>query len=284
LDEAQRCPRIVRRCIDLLIHQILSFRHRILFTITGLTNKQLTEAINDGTKVNNIVLPLLTRPAVETLLSQFLKNTGFMATAKSCSLCGGWEVCRGFSSISSSVVSRTHPRPTLSALAEFLNRPGWQCLLDVVTATQADIGGRAVTAVSTDSMPRVALQRMWSLGYPRWQLALMWSCPLDGVWLGAQALALLYFQPTNYCAGIVRLPPVMLALAQTKSATDSGCPPRFPALARPSAYSSVSRNETLAVSVILHKLAAFSLTTDFISLRNLFGAGVLGDDLPEAVK
>lgn len=270
LDEAQLCSQnLLQGAIALFSEALLTRDQRVFLVITGLPSAEVEQALRWTSVASlDIVLPLL---ALKHMVEIVADLVGVVSDEVPLGICNALWMLGGVPRFLEFFLEAAARKAgveieNVESTWAWLQRATLPDLSEVVQMTSRCLYHRADTpvcildalfslAVSERSVPLTCLL---DIGHPTWTVA------------RAQNARLVYWEGVPGGDGPVRMPPILLHLAHMAAGPSSG--PRIVPLSRPGASLTSGDNESLAISVFMHRLRAAQIAkVDAVQLSEIVG-------------
>lgn len=262
LDEAQLCShRFLQGAIALFSDALLTRGQRVFLVITGLPSAEVEQALRWTSVASlDIVLPLLDLEHMVEIIADLVgvaPSSIPVGVRNALWMLGGVPRFLEYFMDAASRKAGVSTRLTrgVQSTWDWLQRASLPDLSEVVLMTSLELYRPADTpscildalfslAVSGRHVP---LSCVLNRGHPSWTVA------------RAQNARLVYWEGVPGGDGPIRMPPILLHLAHLAAGPSSG--PRIVPLSRPGASLSSGDNESLAISVFMHRLRAAQIAS-----------------------
>ena len=256
LDEAQKLGSSLQNVLEILVSPIFMENCRVFVTITGICTAAFRDAIvQSNVSLQPIILPVLTDKHMSSILANVFGvevNQLPLVVASFTKWLGGvprfLEYFLGF-------VAKKARATTVKQIWEWLHDADVNSLMDILLQARSKMTG---FALGEYGIPDDLLDNIFSIAVAEHPIQL--SDRLTKSWTveDAQNRSLLYWKGVPGGYGTVIMPPLLLHHIHLNSSKNAGASIHL--LKRPSSTMTVSDNEAVAATSLLHKLKAASIT------------------------
>ena len=256
LDEAQKLGSSLQNVLEILVSPIFMENCRVFVTITGICTAAFRDAIvQSNVLLQPIILPVLTDKYMSSILANIFGvevNQLPLVVASFTKWLGGvprfLEYFLGF-------VAKKARATTVKQIWEWLNDADINSLMDILLQARSKITG---FALGEYGIPDDLLDNIFSIAVAEHPIQLSDHLTKNWTVEDAQNRSLLYWKGVPGGYGAVIMPPLLLHHFHLNSSKNAGASIHL--LKRPSSTMTVSDNEAVAATSLLHKLKAASIT------------------------